>query len=268
MRPRPIVVGTAGDTSDTAVAWAAAEAGRRRQPLRIVHVLEWNAGEARESAGSTYVERVWSAAAAMVGVAASRAREIAPALDLRTDILIGHPADRLLALSHDADLVVVGFRGRGGFAGLRLGSVSRRMGTHAACPVTVVRGRAHPDGPIVAGVDGTPAADRVLEAAFSAAAARGRRLVAIRQLAAKVADGAERLDEQLGPWRHKFPEVPVEIRAGHGSVAAVLTDASRGAGLVVVGSRGRGAIRGALLGSTGLHLLQHAECPVLVVRES
>ncbi len=48
--------------------------------------------------------------------------------------------------------------------------------------------------------------------------------------------------------------------------APALTSASSGAQLVVVGSHGRGPIRGALLGSTGLHLLRHAECPVLVAR--
>lgn len=49
------------------------------------------------------------------------------------------PAKTLIASSHDADLVVVGSRGRGGFTGLLLGSVSQQCAQHSACPVVVVR---------------------------------------------------------------------------------------------------------------------------------
>lgn len=48
--------------------------------------------------------------------------------------------------------------------------------------------------------------------------------------------------------------------------AAVLTSVSQHAQLVVVGSHGRGSIAGALLGSTGIQLLHHADCPVLIAR--
>jgi nucleotide-binding universal stress UspA family protein len=285
MKPRAIVVGAAGaESSNQVIDWAAGEARLRGRPLRIVHVLEWDQDEARAAGGSTYVERVWSTSTAMTDTAVRRVRDVEPEVDVTAETLVGHPAARLLDAARDAELMVVGYRGRGGFAGLRLGSVSRRVATHAPCPVVVVRGRPRPDGPVVAGVDDSPAADQVLDAAFTAAVARTESLVVVRSYApamqlwvasvraADVAtpeqDAAARalVEEQLAPWRGKFPEVPVEIRLTHDAIAPVLARAAAEARLLVVGSHGRGPIRGALLGSTGLHLLGHAECPVLIAR--
>src|SRR5689334_23695295 len=158
MKPRAIVVGAAGaEPGSQVVDWAAREARLRRRPLRIVHVLEWDQDEAREAGGSTYVERVWSASTAMTDAAIRRVRDLEPDLDVTAETLVGHPAARLLELAPAAELLVVGYRGRGGFAGLRLGSVSQRVATHAPCPVVVVRGRPRPDGPVFAGVDDSPA---------------------------------------------------------------------------------------------------------------
>ncbi|TWV56340.1 universal stress protein [Streptomyces misionensis] len=72
------------------------------------------------------------------------------------------------------------------------------------------------------------------------------------------------IDEALGPG----PGRPVPLRAtsSHGHPAAVLLDAAEGADLLVVGNRGRGEIRGTLLGSVGMHCVQHAPCPVVVIR--
>ena len=285
MKPRAIVVGTAGAGSgDQAVEWAAREAQFRRLPLSIVHVLEWNQDEAREAGGSSYVERVWSSSTAMTFAATRHAQDIAPGVDVTADTLVGHPGERLLELGHAATLIVLGYRGGGGFAGLRLGSVGQRVATHAACPVAIVRGTPRANGPIVAGVDDSPAADHVLDAAFAAAATRAASLIVVRSYApsmqlwvasvrpADIAtpdqDAAARaaVEEQLAPWRGKFPEVPAEIRLTHQAIAPALAHATAEAQLVIVGSHGRGAIRGTLLGSTGLHLLRHAECPVLIAR--
>lgn len=62
-----------------------------------------------------------------------------PDVDLTLDVRIGRPATQLLDAAQGAALLVVGSRGRGGFQGLLLGSVSLQCVTHATCPVTVVR---------------------------------------------------------------------------------------------------------------------------------
>jgi nucleotide-binding universal stress UspA family protein len=59
--------------------------------------------------------------------------------DVQAEVLVGHPGARLLARARPQDLLVVGSRGRGGFAGLLLGSVSTQLAQHAPCPVLVVR---------------------------------------------------------------------------------------------------------------------------------
>ncbi|MFF5958367.1 universal stress protein [Streptomyces luteogriseus] len=70
------------------------------------------------------------------------------------------------------------------------------------------------------------------------------------------------IDEVLGPER----SVEVRPRSAQGHPAAVLLEAAAGAPLLVVGNRGHGGFAGALLGSVGQHCVQHAPCPVVVVR--
>jgi nucleotide-binding universal stress UspA family protein len=80
--------------------------------------------------------------------------------------------------------------------------------------------------------------------------------------ARKILDQA--IDKALGPG----PGRPVELRpiSAHGHPAAVLLEAAAGAQLLVVGNRGHGGFKEALLGSVGQHCVQHAPCPVVVIR--
>jgi nucleotide-binding universal stress UspA family protein len=74
------------------------------------------------------------------------------------------------------------------------------------------------------------------------------------------------LEDVLEPVRQKHPGVAIESRVTEGHPAAVLVDASRGADLVVVGSRGHGEFAGMLLGSVSEHCVSNAHCPVVVLR--
>jgi nucleotide-binding universal stress UspA family protein len=286
MRTAAIVVATDGtDSSRAAVDWAAREAQRRHLPLRVVHVYDWDWAEARYDMGNEYFDVTRSLAEAVSAAAVDHARAVAPEIEIEGDTVIGRTTARLLAESAGAELIVLGSRGRGGFAGLRLGSVSQRVATHALCPVVVVRDDGNPEGPVAVGVDDSPTADHVLETAFAEASARDRTLVAVRSylpalplwLADVRADEVDtpeqdqierdRLEEQLAPWRAKYPEVPVDVVLTHDGAASALVGVSTSAQLVVVGSRSRGVLAGALLGSTGLQLLHHANCAISIVRQ-
>lgn len=286
MNTKAIVVGTDGtDSSTIAVDWAAQEAHRRHLPLRIVHAFDWEWRGARYNVGSEFIDIARKVAEAVVAAAWDRARDIAPDISIETETLIGHAAPRLLEVSGGAELLVLGSRGRGGFAGLLLGSVSQRVATHASCPVVVVRGHAtNASGPIAAGVDDSPTADLVLETAFTAATEHDCPLTIVRaylpviplwlsDVAPPTVDTPEqdavervRLEEQLAPWRAKYPDVPVQTVVTHESAAFALERESRRARMVVVGNRGHGLLAGAFLGSTTLQLLHHAACPVFVTR--
>jgi nucleotide-binding universal stress UspA family protein len=80
-------------------------------------------------------------------------------------------------------------------------------------------------------------------------------------------DATKMLDEILGRLREAHPNTTVHSRVVEGRPAPVLIEASRGAELVVVGSRGHGEFAGMLLGSVGEHCVSHAHCPVLVLRD-
>jgi nucleotide-binding universal stress UspA family protein len=74
----------------------------------------------------------------------ARAVDAADADRVSQHVVMGHPAKVLLDAAADASLLVVGSRGRGGFTGVLLGSVSQYVVARAACPVVVVRNPAVP----------------------------------------------------------------------------------------------------------------------------
>ena len=160
----------------------------------------------------------------------------------------------------EAQLAVVGNRGRGGLIGLLVGSVAAAVATHATCPVVVVHGKDRPaEGPVVVGVDGSPVSEDALAFAFDAAAARRVPLVALHSYQPPVfhpdavtvvdweaayTEEQEVLAERLAGWGERYPGVPVERVLVEGVPAAVLVERSETAQLVVVGSHGHGASQG------------------------
>jgi nucleotide-binding universal stress UspA family protein len=79
-------------------------------------------------------------------------------------------------------------------------------------------------------------------------------------------DARRMLTRIVEPIRSGHPDVPVDVTVVEGHPAPVLVEASRGADLLVVGSRGHGEFAGMLLGSVSEHCATNAHCPVLILR--
>jgi nucleotide-binding universal stress UspA family protein len=186
---------------------------------------------------------------------------IAAEFDADTHVALGEPAACLdeAAYEYDAELLVVGARGRTGLAATLVGSVSQRLAGAAACPVVIVPPgagelfveQADSDGTIVCGFDGSEESRRALRVA------RGL---------------GDRLDLEVVPifvdptrgW-HDTPPVPIRVEQGD-PVEELRERASRDhVRLLAVGSRGRGPVRRAFLGSVSAELAATAPRPVLVV---
>ena len=138
-----VVVGVDGSRpADEALAFALAEARRRASQLRVV--TAWRvpasalAGGLGPAAGFTPTDIETAARDALDGTIA-RAGAAAQGIEIETRVREGHAADVLVEESADADLLVVGSRGLGGFGGLLLGSVSQQCAHHARCPVLIIR---------------------------------------------------------------------------------------------------------------------------------
>jgi nucleotide-binding universal stress UspA family protein len=196
---------------------------------------------------------------------------------VRADLVAGPAARVLCERSRDADMVVVGSRGHGELPGVRLGSVSWQVAGHASGRVVVVRGpwrpANRPPGPVVLGVDGSPAGQAAITFAFEEAGLRDVPLVAVCSLAdapGRLGGGRqleEDFDQMVATEAKEHPEVSVIRHVLAGTPRAALLTASAGAQLLVVGARGRGGLEQMSLGSIAQAVLQYAPCPVGVVRQ-
>lgn len=206
-------------------------------------------------------------------------------VEVERRVVQGDAAGALVEAAVDADLLVVGSRGRGGVRSAMLGSVSRACLHHAPCPVAVVHRNVVAERPrIVVGVEGSPGATAALEWAYAEARLRGAivHLVCAFQEPWALASGAIASTEAIVELRNALADdaegilqgarasAPdgVEV-TGEGVLsppAQALVAAARGGDLLVVGSRGRGGFKSLLLGSVSQYCATHGDGVVVVVR--
>jgi nucleotide-binding universal stress UspA family protein len=280
----PVVVGFDGSaTARTAVQYGTQEALRRGCGVRIVHAFGWPV--ILPPFHAPYDQHDQGPRAAMLDLLARTAHDVQadhPQLSVTTRLIDGSPGAVLVGASREAQLLVLGHRGLGGFAGLLVGSVAAQAAEHSRCPVVVVRGESPPDAaPVVLGTDGSPGANRAAEVAFAQAQLRDVELIlahhqpARRHPADAIAAGNSGFWASVGDPAAgglgvcaRYPDVKYRTEVVPGeSVASALIAVARhaSAGLLVVGSRGRGRFQGLVMGSTSRRLIEHAPCPVMVV---
>jgi nucleotide-binding universal stress UspA family protein len=283
----PIVVGIDGsDSALAATRWAAAECARHRAPLRLVHgfllpargyldilITAREARQAMENQAKEWLDQ-----------AARTARSVEPDIDVQTEVVGDAPVAALIRESGSARMVVLGSQGLGGFTGMLVGSTAVSLAAHGRCPVVVVRGTAVEGGPVVVGVDGSPASEAAIAFAFEAASTREVPLTAVMTWTDFLVDSAynqsrlaidwaqveedERrlLAQRLAGWQEKYPDVRVDRVVLRDRPVRALLRLAENAQLLVVGTHGKGGFSGMLLGSTSQALVYHSPCPLAVVR--
>jgi nucleotide-binding universal stress UspA family protein len=139
-----IVVGIDGwDESKVALDWACDLAAQTGAAIDVVHGWEYPYRTKDAVFGSPRVEMQQDASALVDRVLAEMSAE-RRRLVTGTHVVEGSASEVLIDSSKDADLLVVGSRGRGGVRSLLLGSVSRKAMHHALCPVVAVPSSRHP----------------------------------------------------------------------------------------------------------------------------
>ncbi|MET9062177.1 universal stress protein [Streptomyces antibioticus] len=296
MSTLPVVVAVDGsEHSLRALDWALDAARRRGAPLRVAHVrhhVAWTPPGAPVVVPPPADDDPVLADARARVEAAGTAGAGPSAQYLALD---GAPGALLPELGAEAQLLVLGSRGRGGFAGLLLGSNGMTAARDAECPVVIVPppGRevddllpSEPGARVVVGLKADAPDDATLALAFAEAALREARVQVIAAypwpIQTWVAPGDLVLpvydqdavehetrtlaDGFLTAHRTRHPEVPVEVRPAPGDAAGLLVAASKDAALTVVGRHRRRLLAPArMLGSVTHAVLLHAASPVAVV---
>jgi nucleotide-binding universal stress UspA family protein len=286
---RSVVVGVDGSpASAAAVEWAAAVAGRDGWSLTLVHAYpDLNSPPVRGFYVPEHEMRV-------------DARKITDAVkesltdagwgpdDIATEVDRGYPADVLASHSRNANMLVVGRRGRGGFLGMLIGSTAFSAVEHARVPTVIVPDTwsvvADDNRPVVIGLAETTGETAAVDFAFDAASRGTAPLHAIYAFdpmsllprtpplegSAYPQWKAERergLAEELAGWADTYPDVPVDRRVVVEHPVHALLEQSSKAQLLVVGGRRQPRLPAALLGSTSRSVMHHAGCPLAVVHE-
>jgi nucleotide-binding universal stress UspA family protein len=269
----PVVVGVdPSNCAREAAVWAADVAAAWGVPLHLVHVVPerpmlmeappW-LGELQD--------------------AARRAGAVAP----RADILRGVPADLLADRTVGARMLVLGSYGEGASSGMLAGSLARALLHRATCPVAVVRGSAPQvpppgRGPVVVGLDGSPAGRAALTFAAGLADSWATPLVAVHAWADVVAgirggvghpetpatlaaEADALLETELDAVAESYPDLPVQREVVAGTPVRALLARAGTARVLVVGHRDD-TVSGMLHSSTSRTLVEFASCPVVVMR--
>jgi nucleotide-binding universal stress UspA family protein len=279
----PIVVGIDDtETSQAAVSWAMHRAAALKLPVVLVHAVDdrwayeyYPSSEQLRKYGRELLEK-----------AEARAKETEPSVELNAKQVSGSTGYVLRKQSRKASMVVVG-SGESWFGGA-VTDRALQIAAVAHCPVAVIAPNAGDGGRqgVLVGADGSEEATQAVAFAAAEADREGQELTILHAFGShrfRVPEGmpgsdlAERaaeeerviLSETAAGLAETYPDLTVhQVLAVDTAAAKALVDAARNARLLVLGSRGRGAFKRLLMGSTAHAVLSQLPCPTIITRLS
>lgn len=285
-----VVVGIGNSDRDAeCLAWAGSSAERSGSPLHILHAHDLSAELAAIDPVAGNVISLGPDGdignTGLLDETLAAARERWPDVPITGSQPFVRPEQALIDASQIARLVVVGAARESVLQRFGLGRPALSAAMHAKCPVVIVPqgSRANPEGPIVTAIDGSTHSAAAAERAFWIAELRRAPLVAITTWNVEVVDGMvvttpgtdawnaveakyrAVADKVVEPLRASHPEVDATVEVVRASPAKGIAERSADAGLIVMGTRGRGGFKGMLLGSVSQQVLEMAKCPVMLV---
>jgi nucleotide-binding universal stress UspA family protein len=277
MAERIVLAADGGSASGAALEWVVDRSRMVPVEVRVTTVMElaWAPAALPEDTYRESYERILTDAI-------ERLADGAPSAPATGELLFGDPLHGLVSASRDADLVVIGSNRSGALAGFTYGTLPLRLAAHVQCPLVVVPADWNASaGSVVVGVDGHKTGTAAL---FLAAAEAERRDAPLRVLHcwnmprhigfgydleppfSRVLEENEAiLARAVTAVRESYPELEVTGSLEQSPPPEALVEAGRSAGLVVVGTHGRGPVGGLILGSVSHDVLLGMPCPVAVV---
>jgi nucleotide-binding universal stress UspA family protein len=281
-----IIVGVdASADARAALWWAVDEARLRGSTLLLVHAAAHNSAELAGVGVRSSRRAHDHAGESLLAECAVEASHRQPGVLITRVLSQAAAADELIALSAEAELLVLGTRGRIDSFDTILGSVSHHVAAHAGCPVVLVA-----DSPTVQPKSGAPGIvvavsdapeDRLaLAFAFHEAQRRGAGIVAVSGgplpaeglgadqptlTAARSRHYGALLEAQLAPWRRQFPGVVLRPAVDAGGILDTLLCEADRAQLMVLGCEHRSAGWSNRLGAVPTAMVGRAACPVVLI---
>ena len=280
----PVVVAVDGSERNRhAIDWGAQEAAARGCGMVLVNAIAGHLVRTPRLLTRSREEQVLD----MLADARNRVRHIVAEESVSIVAAAGDPVEVLLeqVAEADAELLVVGKRGLGGFARVIVGSTSIALAGRSPVPVAIVPDlwdqSRHEGHPVVLGIDPDKADHQPIEAAFRRARRLGVALVAVHGWETPTSswdaptvtgavteteqEAATRFDDLLAEWRERHPDVVVRPMRVHKHPAAALLEAAEESQVVVLGRHPAGVFGGFAFGSVARAVLHYAECPVITV---